>query len=166
MPTSKILTVTAFLVALILGALLIFSLSSTALDSQSRSTLIALGKTGQIQRQMEVLSTTASTYLEVAPREYDHFFRDVEVLHPTLLALLDSLQSSFDALDDLSLDRDLNYRALAEEWRVFRVGLDEQLGVDPDFPRLEWGARHISEQLPSLTTSLNDLHAALEARQP
>ena len=155
---SKIISITASTLAVLLLALLVISLNSNRIDAESRSNLIALGKAEQIQRQLAVLSTTASTYLEVAPREYDQFFRDVEVLHPALLAMLDSLETSFDSLEALPLDDAMNHQALADEWRMFRTELDEQLGVDPDFPRLEWGARHINEKLPPLIASLDGLH--------
>ncbi|MEM1081863.1 MAG: hypothetical protein AAGH65_09810 [Pseudomonadota bacterium] len=160
MHTNK-LTIGLSAVALILLTLLIISLNSSRIDEQSRSNLIALGKAEQIQRQLTVLSTTASTYLEVAPREYDQFFRDVEVLHPTLMAVVESLGTAYDSLETLSLDPNLNHQIVADEWRTFRGELDEQLGVDPDFPRLEWGARHISEKLPPLIASMDGLYSSL-----
>ena len=158
--TSKFLSI---LIAFVLmaGLILVTAPWKSGVDEQARSTLIALGKTGQIQQQMDVLATAASNYLEVAPREYDDYFRDTKVFHPTLLALVESLDAGFASLEALPLDTDIRHREVAEQWRQFHRRLDEQLGVDPEVPRLEWGAEHIGEALPELHSAVDALHASL-----
>lgn len=148
---------------LIITLVLITSPWRSGLDERDRSALIALGKTEQIQRQMDVLATLADTYIEVAPREYDDYFRDTEVLHPLLLALVDSLDEAFTALAELPLADDIRHAEVTEQWRQFRRTLDEQLGVDAEVPRLEWGAEHIHAALPELDSAVEALHASLSA---
>ena len=146
---------------LIAGIILVTTPWKSGFDEQERSALIALGKTEQIQQQMGVLAMTASNYLEVAPREYDDYFRDTKVFHPALLALVESLDAGFASLEALPLDTEIPHREVAEQWRQFHRTLDEQLGVDPEVPRLEWGAEHIGAALPELNSALDALHASL-----
>jgi hypothetical protein len=115
-----------------------------------------------LERQLHDLHTKASHYLDNAPREYEAYFRDTTITHQHLRTDLQALDRGIQTLINAEIDKDdpslvqnhdnsrpdaLSIAQLQQEWNDFSRGLEEQLGVDPEMPRLEWGARHIVEAL-------------------
>jgi hypothetical protein len=113
------------------------------------------GRLAGLERELSALGQQGRNYLDRAPREYDHYFRDVEIVYPNLMAHVDSVDASFASLAlDAGAVSETELAPLIATWVDFRRGLDEQLGVDPAMPRLEWGARHVAERLPALSERL------------
>jgi len=114
-----------------------------------------VGRLVELERELSAVAQQGRNYLDHAPREYDHYFRDVEIVYPNLMTHVDSVDSSFAALAlDGAAWSETERAALVATWKEFRRGLDDQLGVDPEMPRLEWGARHVAERLPALSEQL------------
>lgn len=116
-----------------------------------------------LEQQLQDFHAKASHYLDNAPREYDAYFRDTAISHPHMQIDVQSLDRAVQVLiesgptaDEGEAQRELTENPqlnespvfqLGRQWKDFREGLDEQLGVDPEMPRLEWGTRHITEEL-------------------
>lgn len=135
-----------------------------------------LQQLGSIDRQARALAGQAETYLDNPPREYDLYFRDAVIVSAFLDETVDGLDASirglgkrFDqvrastesgaALDEVAG----RIEALEQNWNRFLSGLNEQLGVDPEMPRLEWGYEHVAEQMPDVRRSIGELAEAVDA---
>ncbi|PKL96867.1 MAG: hypothetical protein CVV18_00115 [Gammaproteobacteria bacterium HGW-Gammaproteobacteria-8] len=115
------------------------------------------GRLLQLEHGLATLGRQARNYLDNAPRDHDHYFRDVEIVYPNLMSQVDSVDVSFDVLAlEPTARSDPGLATLVSNWEAFRNKLDEQLGVDPQLPRLEWGARHIAERLPALSEQISE----------
>jgi hypothetical protein len=143
--------------------------SSSGQDHQQANSRM-LAQADMFQRQLESLQAKASHYLNNAPRQYDHYFRDTTISHAHLQTDIDLLETQVQALISLrSMQPTDNGRRaepaliqLQQQWAAFGRDLQEQLGVDPEMPRLEWAARHITEEARPLITSVTDLRGALQ----
>ncbi len=135
-----------------------------------------LAQTSLLGHQVQGLLSKAAHYLEHAPRGYDAYFRDSVITHSHLQTDLTTLDLGMQTLIDAgtetiasrnsSPDRIENGLPLAQlqlDWKAFRDGLDEQLGVDPEMPRLEWGARHIVEAMDPVIAGIGDIREGLQA---
>lgn len=135
-----------------------------------------LGQADQLRQQLELLHAKSANYLEQAPRNYDDYFRDTRVIHASLqldVAALDKTIREDIAMSPGQAGSDGPARAhlpdeqraaLIAAWSEFHDGLVDQLGVDPEMPRLEWGFRHINEQTEPLLTALDEAVAPLRDR--
>lgn len=133
-----------------------------------------LGQVDQLRQQLELLHAKSANYLEQAPRNYDDYFRDTRVIHASLqldIAALDTtirediaVSPGQAAGDDQAYLPEQERAALIAAWREFHDGLVDQLGVDPEMPRLEWGFRHINEQTEPLLAALDAAVAPLRDR--
>lgn len=135
-----------------------------------------LGQADQVRAQLQVLHTKSSGYLEEAPRNYEDYFRDTRVVHQALLLEITALDEAFnrmiDATRSTSADGAAGSPVLAEPqqlalktaWSGFQEKLKEQLGVDPEMPRLEWGFKHIIERGGNVTTAIDEAVASVQAR--
>lgn len=135
------------------------------------------GHAGVLEQQLEDLRAKAAHYLDNAPREYEYYFRDTTIAHAYLQTDLQSLDKSIKALINPETDAvnsqvsesvdgsaqadGLPVARLRQEWKRFMEGLDEQLGVDPDMPRLEWGSRHITEELGPVIATVGEIRERL-----
>jgi len=128
-----------------------------------------LGQVEQLRERLSALEARGTNYLEHAPRNYDDFFRDTKVIYPGLMLEVDLLNTSIRediAVAPSAVNPDRAYldqaprEALVQSWEGFRAKLDEQLGVDPEMPRLEWGFKHITGEIGGV---LNAVDAAAES---
>ena len=135
-----------------------------------------------LHQQLESLLDKASHYLENSPREYDAYFRDTEITDHYLRSDLDAMTGNVEVLTSLLDARDparnasmhpdeelisaLPLEDLDRAWGTFIAGLNEQLGVDPDMPRLEWGAQHIVDEIRPVMTALESTQLALTSPSP
>lgn len=125
--------------------------------------------------QLDALEEKATHYLENAPRDYDNYFRDAEIIGPHLTTEVSLIHHGMSQLINLGDDPEDNTRvqaagnhtglddfplaSLEMNWLAFQRKLDEQLGVDPDMPRLEWGYRHITEEIGSVRQALTTIES-------
>ncbi|MEM9301518.1 MAG: HAMP domain-containing protein [Pseudomonadota bacterium] len=135
-----------------------------------------LGELTQLEAMLPMLADSVSNYVENAPRDYESYFRDVAVFMHDLRANLDRIETEITALEDAFAARvgvalpaalqglggvgddlaalDGTVVEARSAWDAFLAGLDEQLGEDEDEPRIEWGAKFVSENLPALDDAL------------
>jgi len=134
-----------------------------------------------IHQQLEVLHDKAGHYLDNAPREYEAYFRDTEITDHYLRFDLDVVtrdieeltsivdgqhpQNTFTHPNDELIDT-LPLEELGENWSTFMTGLNDQLGVDPEMPRLEWGAQHILDEIRPVMAALESVQVALVDNAP
>lgn len=132
-----------------------------------------LARLADIELTLASLHDKARFYVNNAPRDYDAYFRDSEMTQQHLksdLELVDKLIAGLinpignDADVEQTLGTALNQ--VSRAWTDFRAGLGEQLGVDPEMPRLEWGMRHIDEQLGGVNNAAATLRPLLVERAP
>lgn len=169
----------ALLGAVTLIVWLAFAQPSETTQRPDKQKAWLLGHASLLESQISDFRTKAIHYLENAPREYDAYFRDTTITFPHLQTDLNSLDQGIHALIDAGFDPDEDripnhetdsdqvhiphMAELRQEWRKFKTGLEEQLGVDPEMPRLEWGTRHISEELAPVISSLEEIRERLQA---
>ncbi|WP_376696761.1 hypothetical protein [Wenzhouxiangella sp. EGI_FJ10305] len=174
-PTLEmVLLLAAFLALSALPLLATESASQPSGESASTARLLEFRLQG-IDRQAAELAEQAQIYLDNPPREYDLYFRDAVIVDAFMTASVDNLESAIGTLADRLVDGTASSDSgdadelLAEQvsqlehtWTTFRQGLEKQLGVDPEMPRLEWGYEHIAEGVPEIRQSIDRLSASLE----
>ncbi|GAB4181592.1 MAG: hypothetical protein Tsb002_01680 [Wenzhouxiangellaceae bacterium] len=132
-----------------------------------------LQRIGQLELTLSNVNQSSQRYLEVAPRDYESYFRDVAIFHKEVMSDIDILGQGIGRLDsdyaefaaagwlatslglggrDPQLESSISQ--LQQQWTTFRAGLQEQLGDNENEPRLEWGAQFISNQAPALAEQL------------
>lgn len=127
-----------------------------------------LNHVSQLEVASDAIRQKAENYVENAPRDYPTYYRDVAVYHKNLERDLDHFEQTVDdlrranaerggapllVLAGLVSDTDQLTRAverIAGRWETFRRGFSEEMGSDPEEPRLEWGAEYIVEDPPGL----------------
>ncbi|MGB0514388.1 MAG: hypothetical protein ACPGJE_06070, partial [Wenzhouxiangellaceae bacterium] len=134
-----------------------------------------LGQIEQLRERLSALEARSANYLEHAPRNYDDYFRDTKVIHPGLMLeveLLDRAIREEIAAAPTATNPDRAYldeaprQALIQSWQAFRAKLDEQLGVDPEMPRLEWAAEHITGEIGGVLNSADAAADSLRDQGP
>ena len=150
------------------------------------ATAHAMSEANLLGGQLDALEEKATHYLDTAPRDYDNYFRDAEIIGPYLtteVGLIDHGMGQLVSLggDPLESPRaqtamyvsglsELPLDTLEQNWLAFQQKLDEQLGIDPEMPRLEWGYRHIAEEIDSVRLALSAIesqaHERLESSLP
>jgi len=124
----------------------------------------ALELAARLDHHFTLMIERAEHYKDVAPRNYPDFFRDVDLYYS---ALREEVETMNWLVADLAraggdVDPDL--------WNRFRNGLEEQIGYEPDRPRLEWAAEFIvGESAPlaaAITQARDDLQqSASQSRE-
>lgn len=129
-----------------------------------------LGEVRQLETTGEALLGRGQHYVNNAARDFESYARDVALFKRELIgdverfdATLKSLQRNIATAHAIS-DDDLvaGIAKLDGEWAGFRSGLSEQLGPDENEPRLEWGARFVSNNQPAINAQV---HALVERFQ-
>ncbi len=130
-----------------------------------------LGEVRQLETVGEALLGRSQHYINNAARDYESYARDLALFKRELLgdvetfdAKLKALQQRISGTTAIS-DNELNTGivALGNAWGAYRAGLSEQLGSNEAEPRLEWGARFVSENQPSLNARVNALVTRFQA---
>jgi len=145
-------------VFIVVGLIHSHAATSGALDQQQ-----LVGRLLELEWELSALKQQGRNYLDHAPRDYDDYFRDVEIVYPNLMTHVNSLDNRFAMLTLQAAEIPGSELAgLVTGWDEFHGGLQEQLGVDPQMPRLEWAARHITERLPALIEQTSNQRRALD----
>lgn len=167
---SHIIELVILLIALMAVVWFASGQSGESVDSAQSARL--LGQADQLRQQVELLHDKSTIYLEHAPRNYDDYFRDTMVIHASLQREVEVLDNAIrnhiaaSPVEDQARAYlpDQGREMLIAAWTDFHDGLTEQLGVDPEMPRLEWGFRHIDEQTERLLTALDTALAPLRSQ--
>jgi len=147
-------------VFIVVGLIHSHAATSGALDQQQ-----LVGRLLELEWDLSALKQQGRNYLDHAPRDYDDYFRDVEIVYPNLMTHVNSLDNRFAMLTLQAAEIPGSELAgLVTGWDEFHGGLQEQLGVDPQMPRLEWAARHITERLPALIEQTSNQRRALDGQ--
>ena len=145
-----------------------------------RADMALLTLSAKLELSARQLVAQAMNYEENAPRDYDTYYRDVRLYYRDLLEHMETFDAVSKALmhqslpgsltglpKDLALDLDPRTReavaTLEQAWLDFRAGLVEQLGTDPQEPRLEWAAEYVIDQHQRLDTATDRMVGALQA---
>ena len=157
----------------LLLSLLVFSslLQWQALQLTERNHQV-LGQLQQLPTLRNLLLRRSHAYQQNAPRDFDSYNRDLQIFQQGLRTDLHSYGQQLDTQlaavtqrQALTLPESFLRLAgagaglaqlqqaterLTQAWHGYRAGLREALGRNTNEPRLEWGARFITEQAPPL----------------
>lgn len=163
--------------ALLLGAaavfvlvLLLAAVTVRALARSSEDHAI-LEQVRLIEVVSERLFRDAAGYHDNAPRNFEDYARDTRIYYTQLRQDRAQLDDAVAALAHTA-NRDTSgtdavaaaIDALANRWHDYARGLDQQLGPDPDEPRLEWATSYLVEQSPTLRAHVDGLASAAMTR--
>lgn len=166
----------------VLALATLFALSSVhtlqmLATQRQEDSLLRLGT--RLQLTGNQMNMRASNYLANAARDYDSYFRDLELYYGDLksqVAEIDALtnglaqghftaeQSGMEELWTTTMDDRSQMAAeqLLNFWTAFRDEFKERIGPDEAEPRLEWAAEHIKDRSAELNWHINDLIMSLE----
>ena len=173
-----------FQISVAIAALTILFASSTLYSlhvidqQQADDALVRLA--GRLLFNQQHLTVQAMQYWDNAPRDYPSYFRDLRLYFQDLKRTRSELSEIIEAfagnrfnrvLADVDMatqpqlpDRSHHVaRELGAAWREFSAQLDERIGPDQDEPRLEWGAKWITEQHAMLERISRELVTILES---
>lgn len=143
---------------------------------RSASNNSTLQRISQLEIMLQNVGQSAQGYLEVAPRDYESYFRDVTIFHKEIMRDINTMGDMISGLSgdyerfssvsflpgilglggrDSTLEGTINH--IQSEWSDFRKGLASQLGPDENEPRLEWGAQYINREQSMLMAALTDV---------
>ncbi|MDX2300629.1 MAG: HAMP domain-containing protein [Xanthomonadaceae bacterium] len=162
----KVLTGLAILTVVTVGS----QIWNNSLYRTSVARYTVLGEVRQLETVGEALLGRGQHYINNAARDYESYARDVALFKRELLGDAEAFDATLKALQQrvastsVVSDPDLaaGITALGHAWDAYRVGLAEQLGPNENEPRLEWGARFVSENQPAINTQV---HALVESFQ-
>ncbi|UTW45125.1 HAMP domain-containing protein [bacterium SCSIO 12696] len=134
----------------------------------------------QLEQASQRLEQRGAYYLENAPRDFESYFRDVQVYYKNMQSDLQQFEAVLTELEQEQvnyqsglhtigtlglLSQQTEDTAFVEDirntWKGFKAGVTDKLGSNEKEPRLEWGAEFLVEQGPILSrqiTTLNDNH--------
>lgn len=164
--------------AALLGGLLVLAAAVLALGGLSVRSLrpaqedhLLLERIRTVELVSERMFRAASDYHANAPRNFSDYARDTHIYYRQLQADLRQLEDGIRLLASAEAGGEGGDPAvaraaasLADTWGDFEGELRSQLGPDPEEPRLEWGSRHIAEQVVPLRTTIDALATAAMAR--
>jgi signal transduction histidine kinase len=149
-----------------------------ALEHQRNNDAI-LTLAGRLQLTAQYLSNQAMRYKQHAPRDYDSYFRDLELYYKDLLGHVET----FDMISAAFMHRDFQPMVtglvdtlhpklgpevvdaiadLEKNWMRYRRELFEALNPESGEPRLEWGAEYVLAHNDNLEAAANQLTASLK----
>jgi|GEM_PF-6641648 len=176
--TSQWIELIVLLGMLIVITWLAFARPPGAVPEHHHDSAWLFGHAGMLEKQLQDFQVKAKHYLDNAPRDYDAYFRDSTISHSHLKTDLQSLDAAVLALtgdsagandssdgpaSENTRPSNLPVDRLQEEWTSFQRVLEEQLGVDPEMPRLEWGSRHIVEHLDPVIATVGEIRERSQA---
>jgi len=110
----------------------------------------------RLDHHFTLMVDQAEHYVSVAPRNYPDFFRDVRLYFTSLKNDIDTGEALVQELARRHAPFD------ASLWHEFRSGLEQQIGDDPERPRLEWAAEFIAGESDPLVQAIGGARAGLE----
>ncbi|MCX7553207.1 HAMP domain-containing protein [Marinicella sp. S1101] len=172
---QKLMTV-GTLALLIMAAILWFSNRGIT----QLSTDITLSKEmSNMQQLVNLMQEQSTQYKQNAPRDYESYNRDLKVFFTQLQDNLSTLKTQVESVahqfynrsstTDLLLDGMLieknsqSFIAMEQASEIFDRGFREQIGDNPDEPRLEWGNDYILNDTSGLFSSISSAHLNFEA---
>jgi len=134
--------------------------------------------------QLDTLSSgifrRSDRYMQVAPRDFPDYNRDVIVFYPDFIADLESMGKLIEEVGQDYFSRkpariigelgiglrtaplDTSMQTMMTEWQTFFSELKEKLGDNDAEPRLEWGTQYIREHQDRIRMLVNDLVSELQ----
>ncbi len=114
------------------------------LHTNQQAVEIAARTSQHFERMVE----RAEHYQTIAPRDWTDFFRDVRLYYA-------SLREDIDVMDHMIADLYGHAPGLdVDLWNDFHNGLEQQIGDEPERPRLEWAADFIASESAALLSAL------------
>lgn len=136
------------------------------------------GQLQDIEVLTDSLQNSSDNYLANAARDYESYFRDVAVFFSDLSSAVetidfqvkladDSIASSLNSVVPFASGNDVNgliiqSDSMAALWRDFHDGLYLALGEDEEEPRIEAGARYVTQHSEPLLLAVVTLEEAVE----
>ena len=144
-----------------LGLLLFGSASIVAylnlLAQENHANQELLSFVRQLDIRGEVIKRRATTYASHAPRDFAPYNRDLVIFYPDFMKDLTAfdIQVKHIAKAQRELPKGILHSSndslktsiqnLQTNWTVFQQGFQEKIGLNPDEPRLEWGADYVKD---------------------
>lgn len=119
------------------------------------------------------IGRNSEIYQSNAARDYESYYRDLEVYYKVIVSQLELIDNSFKALTEskatllVLVDTPFNLNSKedskqlidqiqksSDEWKTFQLGLTEKFGDNAAEPRLEWGAEFIVANVETLNFTL------------
>lgn len=157
-----------------LALLTVFTVGSQLWNNSLYRTSVAryavLGEVRQLETVGEALLGRSQHYINNAARDYESYARDLALFKRELLGDVDTFDARLKALQQRSRTTQRHFdpelaagiTALGNAWGAYHAGLSEQLGDNKEEPRLEWGARFVSENQSTINARV---HALVENSQ-
>jgi hypothetical protein len=144
------------LALLLLGSsAIVYYLNLLAQDNHANQELMSYVR--QVEVQGQAIKRRATHYSANAPRDYPPYNRDVIIFYPNFIQDIEEFDQQLMKLQQYAnrLPQGFLYSSktdilksinkLQSNWREFKLGLQQQLGDNPNEPRLEWGADYVQE---------------------
>ena len=150
-----------------------------ALD-EGRANQQIFSRLSQLDTLSSGLFRRSDRYVQVAPRDFPDYNRDVTVFYPEFIADLNNMGKLIEEVGRDYYSRkpariigglgiglrttalDTSMQTMTTEWQTFFSGLKEQLGDNDAEPRLEWGTIHIREHQGRIRMLVNDLISEMQ----
>lgn len=111
----------------------------------------------QLEVQGQSIKRRATTYANNPPRDFAPYKRDLIIFYPEFMKDLDAFDKQ--VLHIARVERELprniiqssnkilrtSIQNLQSDWLLFKQGFQSKLGINPNEPRLEWGANYVQE---------------------
>ena len=138
-----------------------------------------LNLSGQLRVISQALFSQSQNYKTVAPRDYDSYYRDLNLYHKDLKSYISSYDVIVKAFEARSLSAELTGRSeaitcswdgqsrnqldiTAAAWYKFKTGLMTALGDDSTQPRLEAAAEYIVANGETIQKNSRELSQAFQ----
>lgn len=111
----------------------------------------------QLDVQGQAIKRRGTTYANNAPRDFSPYNRDLTIFYPEFMKDLGAFDAQVKhiAEEERKLTRNIfhpsnntlrtSIQKLQSSWLEFQQGFQDKLGLDPEEPRLEWGADYVKE---------------------
>ncbi len=157
------------------------SLTIQSLSSQARSLSEEKAKIYRLNDAIIELKRNSQIYQLNAARDFESYFRDLEVYYKVTIQQIDAIEQNINSLNTINnllnniesnpinfaSSQDINEMSKLIEssallWSSFTQGLNDEFGDNKEEPRLEWGAQYIVENIDELTVNINQLLTLFE----
>lgn len=147
--------------------------------SQLSSDIKLSKEMSKLHQLVELMQEQSKQYEQNAPRDYESYNRDLKVFYSQLQDNLISLKTQIEhtanqfynrsTTTKILLDNDLlnknqqAFEQMEQSWQTFNIGFKEQIGDNPEEPRLEWGNDYILNDSSKLFTNIAVAHMNFES---
>ncbi len=132
-----------------------------------------------MQQLVQLMREQSSQYKQNAPRDYESYNRDLKVFFTQLQDNLSVLSAQVESaahqyynrsasaeilLDGMLVEKNIqSFKTMEQAWTAFEQGFQEQIGDNPEEPRLEWGNEYILNDTSGLFASISSAHMNFES---